>query len=80
MPNRVNQLLLAEYKQRFGETDGFIAVGYETMDANTTAAFRATLDEKGIKLKPEHLGATLLAMADLDPLDYGKASPIMGAL
>ena len=36
--------------------------------------------EKGIKLKPEHLGATLLAMADLDPLDYGKASPIVGAL
>ena len=36
--------------------------------------------EKGIKLKPEHLGATLLAMADLDPLDYGKASPILGAL
>ena len=36
--------------------------------------------EKGIKLKPEHLGATILAMADLDPLDYGTASPILGAL
>ena len=36
--------------------------------------------EGGIKLKPQHLGATLLAMADLDPLDYGKAGPILGAL
>ena len=36
--------------------------------------------EGGIKLKPQHLGATLLAMADLDPLDFGNASPILGAL
>ena len=38
------------------------------------------ITDKGIKLKPEHLGATLLAMADLDPFDFGKASPILGAL
>ena len=38
------------------------------------------LFESGVKLKPEHLGATLLAMADLDPMDFGKAQPIIGAL
>ena len=38
------------------------------------------LFEGGVKLKPEHLGATLLAMADLDPMDFGTAKPITGAL
>lgn len=38
------------------------------------------ISDKGIKLKPQHLGATLLAMADLDPLDFGMANPILGAL
>ncbi len=34
--------------------------------------------DRGTLLKPSHLGATLLAMADLDPLDFGKTNPIMG--
>ena len=38
------------------------------------------VSDKGVKLKPQHLGATLLAMADLDPLDFGTTNPILGAL
>ena len=35
--------------------------------------------EDGTRLLPEHLGATLMALADVDPGDHGEALPI-GAL
>ncbi len=47
----------------------------QQMDINS-----GEMSNRGVKLKPSHLGATLLAMADLDPLDFGTTPPIMGGL
>lgn len=37
-------------------------------------------DPNGTKLTPGHLGATLLALADIDPAPFVDASPIMGII
>jgi len=38
------------------------------------------LDNSGVTLTPEHLGATLFALADIDPAEHVSADPIRAAL
>lgn len=51
MPNRVNQLLLNEYTERYKDAEYLIAVGYEGLNVDQTDAFRTELFNKGLPLK-----------------------------
>lgn len=50
MPNRINTLLLKEYKQLFKDTETVISVGYEGMNSKDTAMFRDKLAEAKIDM------------------------------
>lgn len=49
MPNRINQLLLAEYKSRFEGLQNVITIGYEKLPMKKQGQMRNEMAEKGIK-------------------------------
>ena len=49
MPNKVNQLLLKEYRTRFEGVQSLVAVGYEGMPVNTQNKMRNDLADKDAK-------------------------------
>ena len=40
----------------------------------------AEITNLGDKLRPSHLGATLLALADIDPFEFTDSTPLSGVL
>ncbi len=51
MPNLINELLVREYKDRYQESLGVVAVGYPGMDANAINRFRDRLAENDIAMQ-----------------------------
>lgn len=51
MPNRVNNLLMQEYTDRYKNVGAVIAVGYEGLGVEKTNVLRRTLAKKNIRLK-----------------------------
>lgn len=49
MPNRINQLLLEEYKTRFAGVANVVSVGYEGLPVSKQAALRNDLAQKNIR-------------------------------
>ncbi len=50
MPNRVNQLLVESYKERFQDAENLVAVGYEGLDIENTNDLRARLAAQDIRM------------------------------
>lgn len=49
MPNRINQLLLEEYKSRFSGLQNMISIGYEKLPMKVQGQMRDDMAAKGIK-------------------------------
>jgi len=49
MPNRINQLLLEEYKSRFNGVQNLISIGYEKLPVKKQGQLRNELASKGFK-------------------------------
>ncbi len=50
MPNRINTLLLQEYKEQFKDASTLVSVGYEGLSSKDTAALRDKLAEANINM------------------------------
>lgn len=50
MPNRINLLLMKEYKERFGNGSAIVSIGYEGLDVENTNLLRGQLEEREVGL------------------------------
>lgn len=50
MPNRINLLLVKEYKERFSNGANIVSIGYEGLNVENTNLLRAQLEEREVGL------------------------------
>lgn len=83
MPNRVNNLLLAEMKERYEGKEYLIAVGYEGLDITGTNAFRTELANKNMTMKMvknriAKLAFDQIGVAGVDTILKGQTAFVVG--
>jgi len=70
MPSRLKTLMAEELKSRYGDHDEFVIVGHTKLGGAETAALRARLRERGVKMQ---VIKNSIAARVLDESGYGAA-------
>ena len=73
MPNRVNSLLVADYKKTWSETKALVAVGYPGLPVKKVDALRGELAKRGVRIK---FVRNILAAIAFKEMGHPDLSPI----